>query len=291
MEKAFLISSAALLVVYFIITETLDWVGRIEVIRDHFPRFPEFFERRTFRVALLLVAIALLIRVATERDGKKVATAPPSPTAQAVPAPEAKKSEPPQNQPDATPQVKPIPNAKRPKAPSIAQTHVAPTPQDNSVHIEHGSKIEQHSSGECSPNMIGGSGIVNCAPQPRIPNGNIDRLSAQLALCSSGSTTAIPNVVNPTGTTERDAQNLATSFAKTRTWRYSGVGHTIKGQDIGPDGPIRDPVGVHISSDASHEPLATCVKDALKSIGVESVIDFKQDQGDSLSILVGNIPN
>ena len=54
MEKAFLISSAALLVVYFIITETLDWVGRIEVIRDHFPRFPEFFERRTFRVALLL---------------------------------------------------------------------------------------------------------------------------------------------------------------------------------------------------------------------------------------------
>jgi len=179
-----------------------------------------------------------------------------------------------------------MPNAKRPKAPSIA-----PIPQDNSVHVEHGSKIEQQSSGDCSPNMIGGSSTVNCAPQPRIPNGNIDRLSAQLALCPSGSTTAIPNVVNPTGTAERDAQNLATAFAKTRTWSYSGVGHTIKGQDIGPDGTIPDPVGIHISSDTSHEPLAKCVKDALKSIGVESVVGPNQDQGNSLSILVGNASN
>jgi hypothetical protein len=71
MEKVFLIGGAILLVGYFIFTETLDWVGRIEVIRDHFPKFPEFLEKRIFRVALLLVAIGLLIRVATESNNRK----------------------------------------------------------------------------------------------------------------------------------------------------------------------------------------------------------------------------
>jgi hypothetical protein len=165
------------------------------------------------------------------------------------------------------------------------------TQPDNSVHIDRGSKIEQQSSGDCSPNIIGGNSRVTCAPQPRIPNSAVERLSAQLALCPSGSTTAIPGVVNPTGFTEQDAQNLAAAFAKTRSWNYSGVGHTTKGQDIGPDGPIPDPVGIHISADATHQPLATCVKAALKSVGVESVVEPKQDQGNSLGIVVGNAPN
>jgi hypothetical protein len=39
-----------------------------------------------------------------------------------------------------------------------------PTQQDNSVHVENGSKIEQHSTGDCSPNIIGGSAKVNCGP-------------------------------------------------------------------------------------------------------------------------------
>jgi hypothetical protein len=38
--------------------------------------------------------------------------------------------------------------------------------QDNSVHMDHGSKIEQQSNGDCSPNMVGG-GTVNCAPPER----------------------------------------------------------------------------------------------------------------------------
>ena len=65
----------------------------------------------------------------------------------------------------------------------------------------------------------------------------------------------------------------------------------MTGQDVGPDGPIPDPTGIHIYSDAAHEPLAKCVKNALHSIGVESVVEPDQNQGDGLSILVGNAPN
>lgn len=181
-------------------------------------------------------------------------------------------------------------NTQKPLQPTRAP-HPPMSQQDNSVHLGAGAAVEQQSKGPCSPNIIGGSSTVNCAPRPRIPDSQIASLSAQLALCSSGSTTASPNVVNPSGSTEQDAENLASAFAKTRKWKYSGVTHGIKGQDIGPDGPIPEPVGIHIYSDATHKPLANCVQDALKFIGVESVIEPKEDQGNSLSILVGNIQN
>jgi hypothetical protein len=41
--------------------------------------------------------------------------------------------------------------------------------QDNSVHVDRGSKIEQQSSGDCSPNIVGGSNTVNCGPSPPPP--------------------------------------------------------------------------------------------------------------------------
>ncbi len=44
-----------------------------------------------------------------------------------------------------------------------------PPPQDNSVHVDHGSKIEQQSSGDCSPNIVGGANTVNCPPPPPPP--------------------------------------------------------------------------------------------------------------------------
>jgi hypothetical protein len=37
--------------------------------------------------------------------------------------------------------------------------------QDNSVHLDNGSKIEQNSKGDCSPNIVGGSNNINCVPQ------------------------------------------------------------------------------------------------------------------------------
>jgi hypothetical protein len=40
--------------------------------------------------------------------------------------------------------------------------------QDNSVHVEHGGKIEMQSSGDCSPNIVGGSNSVNCGPPPLV---------------------------------------------------------------------------------------------------------------------------
>jgi hypothetical protein len=153
---------------------------------------------------------------------------------------------------------------------------------------------------ECAPgancaqsnNQQGGfTGQIIIGQQPRITDGSVEKLAAQLSLCDSGSTTAAPQVVNPNGSSEHDAENLAAAFAKTRRWSYSGVGHTTKGQDIGPDGPIPDPTGIHIYSDANHERLANCVKNALHSIGVESVVEPNQSQGASLGILVGNSPN
>ena len=178
-------------------------------------------------------------------------------------------------------------------APTTPQSHIPPkktNSQDNSVHIGGGAKVEQNSSGNCSPNMIGGSGTVNCGPQPRIPDSSVQKLADQLAQCPSDSTMASPSVVNPTGLTDHDATNLASAFAKTHSWGYSGVGRSIHGQDIGPDGPIPDPVGIHIGADQEHLALADCVKAALKSIGVESTVETSKSQSNSLTIVVGNAP-
>lgn len=46
----------------------------------------------------------------------------------------------------------------------VKDNRAAKETPDNSVHLDNGSKIEQQSNGDCSPNMIGGSGTVNCAP-------------------------------------------------------------------------------------------------------------------------------
>jgi len=150
-EKVVLVCSAILLVAYFIFTETLDWVGRIEVIRDHFPKFPEFLERRIFRIALLVVAIILLIRVATERDDKKVEIGvSPNPTAQAAPATEPKKNAPVPSQPDVAPQIKPIPAAKPAKRPSLVESNPINVPtigQSNSGGVN----VQQATTGKNSP--------------------------------------------------------------------------------------------------------------------------------------------
>jgi hypothetical protein len=48
-------------------------------------------------------------------------------------------------------------------------SHSAPsakTQQDNSVHVDNGSKIDQQSNGGCSPNIVGGANTVNCGAPP-----------------------------------------------------------------------------------------------------------------------------
>jgi hypothetical protein len=102
---------------------------------------------------------------------------------------------------------------------------------------------------------------------------------------------ASPGVVNPTGFTDHDANNLARAFGISRSWNFSGVSHTTKGQDIGADGlPMPDPVGIQISATQEHLDLARCVQSALSAIGVESEIQTKKSGGNSLDILVGNAP-
>jgi hypothetical protein len=66
MEKTVLIGIAVFFVFYIIVTEVLDWIGRLEIIRHRYPKIPKLFERRAFRIILLLVTIGMLARVITE---------------------------------------------------------------------------------------------------------------------------------------------------------------------------------------------------------------------------------
>lgn len=59
---------------------------------------------------------------------------------------------------------KPVAKKQVPKSKPIVPK--PPVQQDNSVHLENGSKLEMQSSGDCSPNIVGGSNTVNCGPPP-----------------------------------------------------------------------------------------------------------------------------
>jgi hypothetical protein len=54
------------------------------------------------------------------------------------------------------------------KSPPQTTQHAKPQ-QDNSVHIGEHTSVSQSSSGDCSPNIIGGSPTVNCGPPPPPP--------------------------------------------------------------------------------------------------------------------------
>jgi hypothetical protein len=83
-----------------------------------------------------------------------------------------------QPQPQASAQTQQAPQSP-PSKPSADTTkshktkNTLPKPRtsetDNSVHLDNGSKVEQQSSGDCSPNIIGGSPTVNCGPPPPPP--------------------------------------------------------------------------------------------------------------------------
>lgn len=60
--------------------------------------------------------------------------------------------------------AKPLAQPQRGPSKKIAAPSNRAAPQDNSVHVEDGSKIEQQSSGDCSPNIVGGANTVNCGP-------------------------------------------------------------------------------------------------------------------------------
>lgn len=54
------------------------------------------------------------------------------------------------------------------KTPPQTMQHAKPQ-QDNSVHIGDHTSVSQSSTGDCSPNIIGGSPTVNCGPPPPPP--------------------------------------------------------------------------------------------------------------------------
>lgn len=88
--------------------------------------------------------------------------------------------------------------------------------------------------------------------------------------------------------TSRDANNLLTAFAKSRTWNTQGVGRMIHGTDIGPDGlPIPDPVGIHLYVSTGNSAIADFVKASLKAVEVESHKEIDERVGSDIRILVG----
>lgn len=97
--------------------------------------------------------------------------------AQSAPTPPPQQSSPPSTTNDTPPQLQTKNKDKKNKQQSSihpASQQVQPqsqvsTPQDNSVHLDNGSTITQQSSGDCSPNIIGGSPTVNCPPPTSKP--------------------------------------------------------------------------------------------------------------------------
>lgn len=57
---------AIVLFLYAIITESLDWLGRMDIIEQRWPKLGAFAESRKLRLAIFLIGIALLVRVLME---------------------------------------------------------------------------------------------------------------------------------------------------------------------------------------------------------------------------------
>src|SRR5438309_5790054 len=80
MEHAISFVLVVLLILYAVVTELLDWRGRVDVIREYLPKFPGFAEKRKFRLVLLFVAVGLRVRTATENGGPKTDVAHSTPS-------------------------------------------------------------------------------------------------------------------------------------------------------------------------------------------------------------------
>src|ERR1700733_1981498 len=132
---------------------------------------------RNDKIAVVAVVVTILLAVVallTPEILRTVGLDKPVPVPIATLQGQSPKSELPSNPATAEPPVinqpagavaqpAPIPKKHRKRA------SAAPGSQDNSVHIDGGSKVQQESSGDCSPNIIGGANTVNCGPpEPKI---------------------------------------------------------------------------------------------------------------------------
>ena len=74
---------AVILILFFIVSEALDWGGRVEYVRSHYPRLYELAtwiaEKRLLRVVLVVIAIGMLARAISVWQGSQ-----PSPRREAV---------------------------------------------------------------------------------------------------------------------------------------------------------------------------------------------------------------
>jgi hypothetical protein len=228
MQKATLIIGAALLVSYFIFTEILDWIGRLDVIRAYFPRFPAFLERRAFRVALLLVAIALLVRVVSEGGSNKSEIAEvPSPTSQSVPVQQPGSAAPAQTNQQGNPQSQSAEDAtmqtnkdSHPTAVPEATKPVESTVPSISQSNSGGINVQQATTGKDSP-IIDSPITINAPPRRVITPTQNETMSKVLSVTPEKHKPLL--LINGADETQAYALQLAPIFQSSK-WPLFGGG-------------------------------------------------------------------
>jgi hypothetical protein len=70
MESWILSVSAALVILYIALMESIDWAGRYEYMQTHFPKLVKWAEKQEWRVVLLLIALTMQGRVLWDFEKK-----------------------------------------------------------------------------------------------------------------------------------------------------------------------------------------------------------------------------
>ena len=66
LSSLLLIGAATLLIIYVVLVEGLDWIGRAEIIEEKWPRLWGAMNNRPMRLILLIVALVMLAHVIGE---------------------------------------------------------------------------------------------------------------------------------------------------------------------------------------------------------------------------------
>jgi hypothetical protein len=140
------------ILVYVVLVEGLDWIGRAEIIEKRWPRMWGVMNKRPTRLILILVAIGLLIHVIAE-NRHSVPDSPPVVNARPQTHPSVEPS-------DHTPtEQKAKPEVHARQGPS----------QKSALNIVVRGDVNQSTTGDCTANVIGGDANLNCdsTPPPR----------------------------------------------------------------------------------------------------------------------------
>src|SRR5579859_3631597 len=80
--------TAGVMVLYVIVTEGTDWIGRAEIIEKRWPRLWGLMNNRPMRLVLITVALGMIVQVIRDfsSDGERVPITFPAPKAPIIEA-------------------------------------------------------------------------------------------------------------------------------------------------------------------------------------------------------------